>query len=239
MMDATNNEFKWQKYIDPDWIRALDSTPFLTRCRSGQVTRRELDSFVRQHRFYSKHFTRYLCSLLSNIQGDKERLALCENLFEEMGLGDFGNIPHSLVYTRMMNRLGIRMDDEEVFFYTSELVDLMYECCRNENPILGLGALCLGAEAIVPHIYSQVVAGFIAIGESDEDLDYFLMHIEGDEEHAETMLKIISNELKKSPDQIKELSSAAFNIITARTRFLEGISEPELQLSLARGAIHV
>src|SRR5688572_23764447 len=53
----------FDRLMRPRWLADLDGSAFLQRCRSGRITRPELDRFVRQHHFYSRHFTRYLFAL--------------------------------------------------------------------------------------------------------------------------------------------------------------------------------
>jgi pyrroloquinoline quinone (PQQ) biosynthesis protein C len=207
----------------PDSIRALDEVPFLDRCRQGTVTPEELRAFLVQQYFYSRHFTRYLCALLSNITNDADRSELIHNLLEEMGFS--GGKPHAQIYASMMAKMGCDPVGESIHPATQELINGMFDCCRDGNPMVGLGALCLGAEAIVPHVYSQVVEGFRSVGETDDRLEFFLLHIESDDEHALTMRRIIEKELAVHPEQRSVLQSAARRIIAARRRFFEAIGE--------------
>lgn len=210
--------------LDAAWIDELDRTPFLSRCRSGEVTREELRRFVVQQYFYSRHFTRYLCALLSNIENERDRLELMENLLEEIGFGHAGEIPHSQLYRQMMTAMGIRPSEEKELETTRALVATMYECCRSQSAVVGLAALCLGAEAIVPHLYSQIVEGFSAVGEPMQNLEFFRLHIAEDDAHAVTMQNIILRELEKDPLQLPLLRLAALRLLQARRHFFEGIT---------------
>src|SRR4051794_11618252 len=89
---------KWKSLLNQEWLDRLDGTEFLAACRTGRVSRPALRSFVRQQFFYARHFTQYLCALLSNLEQEEDRQALAQNLFEEMGLGGLGDVPHSLIY---------------------------------------------------------------------------------------------------------------------------------------------
>jgi hypothetical protein len=86
-----------------------------------------------------------------------------------------------------------------------------------------LGALCLGAEAIVPHVYSQIVRGFESQGYTKEDLSFFYLHIGCDDEHALTMKSIIDREII-TPIQKQALLCSAARVIHARARFFNSIS---------------
>ena len=217
----------WDDLIDHRWIARLDATPFLRRCRSGTASRDELLRFAVQQFHYSRHFTRYLCALLASFPGEAERGALIENLFEEMGLGALGAKPHSKIYAEML--AGWELDPQAVPALPSTrlLVDDVLDLCRAKDPMAGLGALCLGAEAIVPHLYSQLVAGFLAAGFEKEELYFFTLHIEGDDEHALTMKKIIDAEVARDPTALTRLRKAAQRAITRRTAFFEGLATEE------------
>jgi pyrroloquinoline-quinone synthase len=234
-MKIIDLDSKWKEMIEPGWIEALDETPFLTHCREGRVAKRDLQTFVRQQYFYSRHFTRYLCALISNLIPERDRLDLSQNLFEEMGLGKFGSIPHSRIYREMMEKMGIEAGGEGVFPSTHQLINQMMDACRDENPMVGLGALCLAAEAIVPHVYSQIVTGFESQGEPAENLEFFKIHIEGDDEHAVTMREIIERELSADPRQRGVLRQSAHRLLEARASFFEGITYVRPSMLMKRG----
>jgi pyrroloquinoline quinone (PQQ) biosynthesis protein C len=215
----------WSAYLHSSLIQTLDDTPFLTRCREGMITRDELSTFVRQQCHYSRHFTRYLSALLANLTDERDRYELVLNLFEEMGLGAFGNLPHSEIYRRMMGAMGLALEDEAPFAETLALVDTMLECASARRKMIGLGALCLGAEAIVPHVYSTVVRGFESIGEPRANLTFFLIHIEGDDEHAITMRRIIEREIQRDPWSRVDLEYGAARAIGARAAFFRALTE--------------
>jgi len=216
---------EWDVYLRPEWIQALDKVPFLARCANGTITRNELHSFVRQQYRYSRQFTRYLCALMANVVNDKDRRNLTDNLFEEMGLGDFGNIPHSQIYLNMMEAMGVNVDAEGVFPTTQKLIDTQLACCQSPHHMVGLGALCLGAEAIVPRMYSTIIKGFAAVGEPEKNLEFFKIHIEGDDEHAVTMRNIIAREIENDPRLRLDLDYGAQKAIDARVEFFLGLDQ--------------
>jgi pyrroloquinoline quinone (PQQ) biosynthesis protein C len=218
-------EAAWNDLLDESWLNRLEGTPFLTRCRAGRASRIELHAFVRQQYHYARHFTRYLCALLANLSDEGDRNELAHNLWEEMGFGHFGAVPHAQIYREMMARMGVRPETEGPRRATEELVDAMLDCCRDTDPLVGLGALCLGAEAIVPRLYRQIVQGFEGQGEPSENLEFFRIHIEEDDKHAETMRRIIDKALKANPEYREKLRAGALRVLSARARFFEEIGE--------------
>jgi pyrroloquinoline-quinone synthase len=213
----------WATLIDAEWMDELDSTAFLSRCREGVVSLMELKAFVLQHHYYSRNFTRYLCALLSNLGAEADRLSLAFNLFEELGLGTCGQVPHTQIYRSLMQLIGVKPGDAPVLPSTQFLIDRMFVSCREPDPLVGLGALCLGAEAIVPHIYSQVVQGFRAHGIAETTLEFFHIHIMGDDAHALTMKEIIEHELVVDATKAHVLQNSARKAIYARKVFFDGL----------------
>ena len=210
-------------FIKMEWLEQLGKTHFLSRCQNGQISREELESFIQQHQIYSRWFTRFIAALLANIDDDEHRLALTHNLFDEMGLGDAGSLPHSKLYRNMMESMGLAPCTTPLPT-TQRLVDTMFECCKSPNYMVALGAMCLGAEGIVPFLYQRIVDGFLAIGESMDKLRFFTLHIECDDGHADTMNEIIAWQLQESPSTLLDLNYGAEKMIQARIAFFEGIN---------------
>jgi pyrroloquinoline quinone (PQQ) biosynthesis protein C len=224
-MSVVDIDDSWSSLLKSVWIEALDSTPLLAGCRSGSVRRADLTAFVAQHHHYSRHFTRYLSALLSNIGDEDDRGALVQNLFEEMGMSQPSSIPHAKLYREMMRTLGIDPRMHPAYPETEELTRTMLACCRSERPMMGLGALCLGAEAIVPRMYSTILEGFGAVGERPENLAFFYMHVAEDDAHAGTMKAIIDRELARRPESRVDLDYGAARAILARVNFFRAITE--------------
>jgi|GEM_PF-5614760 len=88
----------------------------------------------------------------------------------------------------------------------------------------GLGAFCLGAEAVVPHLYNQIVQGLKRCGLGEMELEYFNIHINCDDDHSLTMRKILERETRNSPDRRRRAKEAGYSLIKARVGFLIGIT---------------
>jgi pyrroloquinoline quinone (PQQ) biosynthesis protein C len=116
-------------------------------------------------------------------------------------------------------------NDVGAFPATQALIETMLECCRNARPMVGLGALCLGAEAIVPEVYSTILNGFDAVREPRENLHFFTIHVSDDDEHARTMRNIILRELSNNSRSRYDLEYGAARAFDARVEFFEAISE--------------
>lgn len=197
--------------------------PFLQRCDHGMVTMSELRNFLTQHGKYSRYFTRYLCALMSNLSDDEDVLRLAENLSEELGYGEDKNIPHSHLYENMLRDFHITLDEETTNPDTFHLVDTMFMLCRQPGGVSGLGALCLGAEAIVPAMYSRIIKGFRSHGIEDEKIEFFLLHVQCDDGHAETMYSILAKQVEQSKSNLLAIRSAGEMAINSRIRFFDAL----------------
>jgi pyrroloquinoline quinone (PQQ) biosynthesis protein C len=206
-------------------ITRVQDHSFLRRCRDGSISLDELKSFVIQQGKYSAHFTRYLCALMSNLPSNAHILELAENLFEECGFEDKNSIPHSVIYKNMMEKMGVSLESAPLYPETEHLISTMLGHCKNPNSAYGLGALCLGAEALVPVVYSDLITGFKACGVPAEHLEFFSIHVECDDGHAETIRDIMVEISCKDQEQAKIIIEAGAALVNARMEFFSGIEK--------------
>lgn len=174
---------------------------FLVRCANGTVTPDELRNFLVQHGKYSRYFTRYLCALISQLDEGDDVLRLAENLAEELGYGTDAGIrtPHWRLYANMLEDFGIDLSAQPVYPETQNLIDTMFMLCRQPRGTAGLGALCLGAEGLVPAVYTRIIEGFRHHGVEARRLKFFAIHVECDDDHAATMYDILARQTEESP----------------------------------------
>lgn len=203
----------------------LNSHSFLERCRAGTITLNELKHFLLQHGLYSTYFTRYLCAMMASLPKNEYVMELSENLFEELGLEPNSPTPHHIIYREMLNSFSLQLNPQNINTETQMLIDTMFNHCRNTNPAFGLGALCIGAEAIVPTLYSSIIEGFRHNGISDEEIEFFLLHVECDDGHAETLNNIMHEIADDDEEQLMNMFKAGEALIDARLEFFSAIEK--------------
>jgi len=206
--------------------RRLMSHPFLRRCETGTATMAELRRYLVQQGHYGRHFTRYLCALISQLAHGDEVMRLAGNLAEELGFGGGAGVPHARMYADMLRQFDLSLDREPASPQTQALIDTMFMLCRAPGGASGLGALCLGAEAIVPAMYRRIIAGFSHHGVPVARLAFFQVHVECDDDHAGTMFDILADACARSPVQREAVVAAAAAAISARMRMLDSVLEP-------------
>jgi pyrroloquinoline-quinone synthase len=219
-----SNDVRTSAVAAAPFINQVMRHPFLVRCRDGSITMAELERFLAQHSKYASYFTRYLCAVMSELGEAADVLRLAENLAEELGYGDGDGVPHSRIYAELLADFGLRVDDEAILPETQNLIDVMFMLCRQPGGLAGLGALCLGAEAIVPTVYSSIIDGFVSHGVRLERLRFFTIHVDCDDGHAETMRVIIDRKTRESRASGLAIVNAAEIAINARLRFFDALS---------------
>jgi pyrroloquinoline-quinone synthase len=202
----------------------LRNHDFLQRCRNGDVSDSELKVFLAQHGKYSNYFTRFLCALIGNLESKEDAGHLAENLAEELGYGgsEKGE-PHSKIFARMASGFGVDIEGAPTYPETEVFIDTLMRYCKAPNPAYGLGALCLGIEAIVPKLYGDLIDGFTKRGANSEDIYFFRLHVECDDGHADTMRDILQRMGEENPEQYGLAKEAAEAVINARLNFFNGV----------------
>jgi pyrroloquinoline-quinone synthase len=218
-------------------IHRVRAHPFLERCRNGTITLNELKEFLVQQGLYSAYFTRYLCALMSNLPSSDAVLELAENLFEELGLDGGDSTPHHIIYRNMLEHFGLSIKGIAPTPSTRKLIDTMLHHCKNPNPSYGLGAICLGAEALVPVLYADIITGFTACGIAAKDIDFFRIHVECDDGHAETLRDMMVSIAADDTNQVGIMLQTGRALADARFDFFSGIESPIHAADAAQRAV--
>jgi pyrroloquinoline quinone (PQQ) biosynthesis protein C len=196
---------------------------FLTRCRSGTVSIDELKIFLVQQGLYSEYFTRYLCAMMANLPNKRHVRDLASNLCEELGLTVESAVPHSAMYREMLGHFDLTLEDARPLLGTRRLIDVMFDHCRDPRVARGLGALCLGGEALVSAMYADIIAGFEACDIPRNVLEFFYVHVNCDDGHAETMWDIMTELTSSNACEAMFMLSAGHALVDARAEFFSSI----------------
>lgn len=200
--------------------------PFLVACGEGEVSIGQLRAFLVQHGKYARYFTRFLCALISQLDDGDDVLRLAENLTEELGCDGANNavrVPHSRIYADMLRDFEIDPEAFPTNPETQNLIDTMFMLCRQPRGTAGLGAMCLGAEALVPAVYDRIVKGFRHCGIDEQRLEFFTIHIECDDDHAATMHEMLARQIAHSRSSRVTALNAGEIAVSARLCFFDAL----------------
>jgi pyrroloquinoline quinone (PQQ) biosynthesis protein C len=208
-----------------DLVARVLSHPFLTACADGTITLELLRAFLVQHGKYARYFTRYLCALISQLEEADDVLRLAENLTEELGFGADAAMrtPHARIYADMLRGFDIDQGAYPTNPETQNLIDTMFMLCRQPRGTAGLGAMCLGAEGLVPPLYARLIEGFRHCGVEPSRLEFFSIHIDCDDDHAATMYEILARQTEASPSSGITALNAGDIAVNARLRFFDAL----------------
>jgi pyrroloquinoline quinone (PQQ) biosynthesis protein C len=131
-------------------------------------------------------FTKYLELLLLNAPDSDGKQWLAKVLVDEYGEGSRG-LDHATLYAQYMRNAGVPAGKEKLAKLHPSVGDFIVEHFRlvTQEPFLvGLGAVGPGHEWAIPKMFDLVIEGLRKAGFKDDEIEYFLLHVEQDVDHG-------------------------------------------------------
>jgi quercetin dioxygenase-like cupin family protein len=128
---------------------------------------------------------------------------------------------HAEIFRRFL-REGLDLDVDDIDFTdaTRFFVREFLEFCLHSHPAAGSAFLSLGTEGIVPRMYAVFVDGLLKAGVGEDHLAFFRIHMECDDQHAETLERIMTS-YASSPDWFNTCHRSMDYALCLRQRFFE------------------
>ena len=180
------SELKHRMDNHPIWDNRL-----LKACELGHLSKEDYKILFEQYFIYSKNFTRYLCALMANMEDDYHRSQLSENIWEEGGGEDLEKRHSELFRQFLINGLGVKIDQIQFKDFSVQFMNQYLEYCMKKPALEGSAFLSLGTEAIVARLYTAFLKGMTKAEIDSKHLHFFELHVECDDEHAETLEEIV------------------------------------------------
>lgn len=175
-------------------IQKILNHPFITLIRTASLSRSQLQFFARQYSIYCNYFPRFLAATASNIPDDKTRMPLIVNLWEEHGEGNIRK-SHRLLFHRFALATGLQEEElkDPAPLPTTEICcEHLLDICQDYDFITSLGALGPGTEFFTNEEYKIIVSGLRQYDFlSEEDIEFWTVHMEIDEHHYSDMVEAI------------------------------------------------
>jgi len=198
----------------------------LKACQSNVLTKEDFKYIFGQYRLYSKFFTRFITAVMTNSENDLHRAILSENLWEEGGKQNPEN-RHSEIFNRFLRDV-LGVSENTVFKpYTVQFCEEYLKACKENDDLYGAAFLSLGTEGIVSRLYKIFVQAFLKLGIPDQDLHFFHLHIECDDDHALSLENIV-NSFKDRPDWFDTSLKALHHALSLRDQFFTALLEDTL-----------
>jgi pyrroloquinoline-quinone synthase len=189
--------------LDPDRVEkeladvtnavTFDARPFIQDFAQGRVPKENLARFAASYCFQVDQFKRFVAQVYANAEPRDVRELMLENLWEEHGEGQEGR-DHTALVAKFARALGAEIEDiydVEPIRESRQWVDRILNVCRDEDFVVGLAAISFGIEfrtqtmAFLGQVYRD------AYGLTEDDLEFFFMHLEADEEHAGRAIELV------------------------------------------------
>jgi pyrroloquinoline-quinone synthase len=181
---------------------AVAKAPWTIMWANGELSKEHFAGWVEQHYAYVGPFAEYLASIYANCPHQDARDFLLQNMWEE----ELGGDRHTDLLIRFGEACGTTRERVEsmkhVFPETLGLQSWCYKMAIKENFLFATAALVVGLESQVPAIYRrQTPVLREKYGFTDEEVEFFDLHIVSDEIHGERGYQIVLEYAKTPEDQ--------------------------------------
>lgn len=164
---------------------------FLLACHRGDLSLSDFQYFFSQYYFYTKNFTKLLAAVLLQCDSDYFRAEISRNLWEESGGIDV-DMRHAEIYRVFLTKT-LNIDLEHIVFadHTRYFFEEYLRYCIQSTPLECAAILSIATEGIVSKLYAIFKEGLLKSGITEEALEFFNIHIEVDDQHAETLKELL------------------------------------------------
>jgi pyrroloquinoline quinone (PQQ) biosynthesis protein C len=175
--------------------RRLCDHPFFDRLERGEITMKQLQQICYQMMWYYNNSVRNIGLALSAHMDRGARHAILENCIDEETEQRCGEAAHYVLALKFARALGYNTDEIEEANRTGAIepdpqlsyaLESALQIGFHEDGALVIAAGMVGAEALLPDMYMRLVPPLKQhFSLTDDQLDIFITHIEGDVLHME------------------------------------------------------
>lgn len=182
--------------------KSANKSPFSLAWAGGTLSREQLARWAENHYHYVGPFADYLAYVYARMpaQHVEAKDFLLANMYEE----EIGGDRHTDLLIRFAEACGTsreRVTDEDNMSPTTRALQAWcYAVAMREDPVVAVAGLVVGLESQVPSIYrKQTPTLREKYGFTDEEVEFFDLHIVSDEIHGERGYQIVL-ELADTPE---------------------------------------
>ena len=174
--------------------KSANKSPFSLAWAEGSLSREHLARWAENHYHYVGPFADYLAYIYARTPDHMTDAKdfLLANMYEE----EIGGDRHTDLLIRFAEACGTTrarvVDQENMSPTTRALQSWCYAVAMREDPVVAVAGLVVGLESQVPSIYrKQTPTLRDKYGFSDEEVEFFDLHIVSDEIHGERGYQIV------------------------------------------------
>jgi len=226
-----------QELVEEATLHEATNHPYLLDLQNGNFPSpvEAIKDFAVQYEGYTAWFPKYLTTAMSKLDKHEHRMHFIENLSEEGGRLDYDEInllktigieeewvqgiPHPRLFEQFQEALGV---DSEQPLSDGVIIwrEMFSSVISNASAAEAIGAVGLGTEAIVKHIYkyiSNAIQNHTSL--KQKDYVFFELHSEIDDEHGKIMIQIAEELSTESPENYNELRKGMLKALNLRAMF--------------------
>jgi len=210
---------------------------FLNRLATSPFSRQDYRVFAENHYPLVCVFTSYLESLLVRAPESEAKLWLAKVLVDEYGEGSEGH-DHATLYGTFLKACGGDPTVEpagRVRQPAHEFIATHRQIVKTRPFLEGLGAVGPGHEWAIPKMFHSVIPGLRRAGFSEEEINYFTLHVEQDGDHGawleEALARYATNDEARG-----QIRRGALASLEARRRFWDGVQQAVIRYRQPRAA---
>jgi len=200
------------------------SHPFLKQFAAAELSRGQLITFGLQHYQLVRIFVTYMTNLLPKFPGGHGKELLGPVFWDEFGQWTLFR-SHVHLYQKFLKALGCSDEDwgrVPRLPETDGYIQTHLAITRDQPFLVGLGTIGPAHEFPIPIMFASLVDGIRKNSPlTDDDIEYFTMHIVEDKEHANVFNRIIERYVNTSADEA-QVRDGALRSLAARVRFWDG-----------------
>ncbi|MEQ8708318.1 MAG: iron-containing redox enzyme family protein [Rhodospirillales bacterium] len=202
--------------------------PFSRAFANGELTKGELGFWATQHFYYIDPIPQQFAHLFCRLPDLDARQHLLENLLgEEMPETPEKRHPDLLV--KFARACGLKESDvrdaEQLGNVTAGARAMrawIWELVAFRNLAEACAGIMVALEGQLPTLYPKYVEALRKIGMTDDDLEFFIVHIEGDEEHADIGLEL-THRYATTPELQRQAIAAVKASVSVRWQLLDSV----------------
>ena len=199
--------------------------PFFDAVRKGEVSREGVKTWALQALQVVREFTRFISAIHANCPHREAQQLLAENLWEEHGRGN-AERDHFALIKRLARSLGATDTEIEQTVALPETIAYIEHCFQvtpNGSFIEGMTAIGVGIERFMPVFFGVLAESLMThYGLSKTDVEYLLVHVGEDEDHAERSLEIIER-YAVTDDLRAKAKQALRDMLQVKRRFADAL----------------
>lgn len=168
--------------------------PLFDALRAGRMSRESIKLWAAQAALVVREFTRFISAIHANCPHRDAQVLLAENLWEEHGKGIAGRDHYSLIrnLAKSLGATGEEIDLAEPLAETADYINHCFKVTREGSFVEAMAAIGVGIEYFSPRFFAALAEMFRSqFGLAHEDVEYLLVHVGEDEDHARRSLEMI------------------------------------------------